>query len=715
MSTENMPSQQGELFLWYSDTPGYLNSNNKVVYENPHVIYLGHINKISESFSKSTTITPLVTLGAINAFPLDGGTGRTYAFNGSRQQPIGWQASDDLINPSTQISGNLPAWNDDASWNAIAGNQYVWSCKKWIMELQKFIDRWQMKTDGCFLLFRPSSVNPYVRLGPNADDSSFYKNMIHGYLKSIEFTYNSDFNEHVTYYLTLTVGTCRSTPFVNTFVTPPYDDGESVSLTDSIIEMTNKEKDRWYPLGSLAGTVTYTSGNDSVTYTMDNAVDKYRIVGGPNQPFETISMTIPKTKLKKIMNNYVDIRPNSYLVEGLNLIHVNAVGADKTFVLSSVKSVGGRSGTIKIQGRNQAYKFKTSANQSDRIVGMPFEIIKSILYAGRYGPAYGTNNFKYLVRQEYVPTDTEPDQSKILVFKKGRSIWDVLQICAISMKSKLFFIGDRAYLVDFTIPFDDYDNDALYMTNLTDTELFRYTKDNATYIETVNGTVLAGEEEVALRVFPDILPNDPYRTFMSGRVVGNCSYENQGVDTVTQTVTVNCTSPDMRTTEGGISTEYNETVCVKYTDERAKRWNEKYGNPDEEYGVIFDIDDLLEGTGYDNLQYSQGTDFARNYIEYMLEPQQPVSFEIRENSGTEWKMLFPYLAQADSFWDESDDLGFISNESIYPDSSDPTVYPRVPQKFCLSSYEMNFPEMSTTYTWGVVNNIDLSGRLADRF
>lgn len=695
-----MNSEQGELFLWYTDTPG-TRSGTTITYTAPYVIYLGHVNKISESFSKSTSVVPLVTLGASNAFPLDGGTGRTYSFNGSRQQPTNWQATDDTTSSKLGPNETLPT--TASGWNAILTKEYKWSCKKWITELQAFIDRWQMKTDGCFIVYRPASTNPYVRLGTRT--SGYYTNMIHGYLKSIEFTYNSDYNEHVTFYLTMTVGTCKSTPYLDTFVTPPYTSGESVTRSESGITLSDDERNQYYPIGSLAGAVSY-QGTD---YPCESAVDSYTITGGPNQPFETISMTIPKTKLSTILNAFVDVR--RYLVEGQNIITVNAVGKDRTFLLSSVKSIGARNGTIKIQGRNLAYKFKASANQMDEIVGLPFGIIKNLLYSGKYGPPYGANNFKYLVRKEY-DTANAP-QSEVLTFKKGRSIWDILQICAISIKAKLFFIGDKAYLIDYTIPFDDYSNSTLYSTNLASTDLFRYTQANSTYINQTNGSVLTGDT-AAIRVFPDVMPDSQFRNYMSGRVVGNCSFENQGTDTVTQTVTVNCSTPFLSNTEDGLYTEYDEIKCVKYTDQKAKSWNEKNGNPDEEYGVIFDIDDLLEGTGMDGVEYHQATTFAENYIEYMLEPQQPVSFEVKEYTDEGWQMLFPYLAQADSFLDESDDLGYITNESIYYDE-DTSSYPRVPQKLCLSTYEFNYPDMTTRYTWGVVNNIDLSGRLADRF
>lgn len=681
-----MRSEQGELFLWYSDSKGS-SSGDTITYSRPYVIYLGHVNKISETYNKSVTVIPLVTKGSSNSFPLDGGTSRSYSFNGTREQPA--EGIDD--SGTTRLDGALPEESSNR-WDTIINKELKWSCKKWITELQKFIDRWQMKSDGCFVLFRPSDTNPYVKLGPKSE--GFYKNMIHGYLKSIEFTYNADSNEQITYYLTMTVGTCRTTPFVGDEIIPPYTDGESVSLNDSYITISNKDRSQYYQIGTLTNEYVYeTAGEEPVSYPTESAVEEYTIIGGQCQPFETISMTISKKKLSKIIGSTL-----GFFVEGMNVIEVNAVGAKRVFLLSSIRSTGNSAkssnGKIKLQGRSLAYEYKKMAERTDEIVGTPFEIIKNILYSGNYGQSYSDKTFKYLIRNSSI-FDPQEHPSKVLDFKvkaegTETTIWDILQICAITLQARLFFIGDRAYLIDYTIPFNSISGAT---TNMDSNELHMY--------RTVSG------EKAALYPYMDNLPNEG-DNFLSQRIVGTCDYENQGIDTVTQFVTVNCTLPFTTVVEGGIVTTYNERATATAESVDVKAWNEAHGTPDENYGKIFDLPDLLEGLGDDGIPYTQGKDFAEGYIKYMVEPQQPVSFTVKESTDTGWQMLFPYVAQADSFLDETNDIGNMTNKSIYTNGE-------LPQKFSLSLYEFHYPDMTTTYTWGRINDTDLPATIAKRF
>lgn len=57
----------------------------------------------------------------------------------------------------------------------------------------------------------------------------------------------------------------------------------------------------------------------------------------------------------------------------------------------------------------------------------------------------------------------------------------------------------------------------------------------------------------------------------------------------------------------------------------------------------------------------------------------------------------------------TDVCGLVTNRSEYKVGNE---YPRMYQKLYLSSYERRYPDMTSTYTWGVINPVDLSNRLS---
>ena len=110
-----------------------------------------------------------------------------------------------------------------------------------------------------------------------------------------------------------------------------------------------------------------------------------------------------------------------------------------------------------------------------------------------------------------------------------------------------------------------------------------------------------------------------------------------------------------------------------------------------------------EGTGNGNTLVDA---FANNYISYRAEPQQSIAFTVKEmgskNGEPAWQAYFSPCASANRIYDAVNETE-ITNASDIESSRTPVL-----QKLTLSQYERHYPQGTTTYTWGVMANIDLS-------
>lgn len=408
MTTDNKPDQ-GQLWLSYTDRAGRL-----------HRLHMGYVSKISMSYNKSTSIVPIVTKHADEAFPLDGGTTKSYSFNGYRMQPS-----------TISDMGNTVSTGESDS--VVLARQSAWSCKKWAKHVSEFIDRWQMKSDGCDITFVPASTNIYSSIGTS--------NVIHGYIKTMEYTYNSEYDELLSYYMTFDIGTAYVRIDDQTERPPCYDRLQSVALNRSYVMFSSSDLNDWFLIGSL-------------DEDKRGAISSYKIIGGPSEPIERIDMSVSYMKLTAVapaLASYLysgAIAPNG-IQSGRNSITISAIGKG-TYIVDQVTtsgSVRGRNKTLRIKGYCLAQSYKKTGLGGESISGTPFDIINTILSSGTYGPRFVSNGFVTNVRCAY---RDGPDD--VLTFYKSskRTLWQILQICAVLLNCKLFFSSDRAYLVDYT-------------------------------------------------------------------------------------------------------------------------------------------------------------------------------------------------------------------------------------------------------------------------
>lgn len=114
-------------------------------------IYLGYVTSISETFTKSVSVFPLVSLSQNDAFALENGNGQSFTIQFKHVA-------------------------DETSATADGMNAALWYKK-----LTEFVDRWQTRSDGFTLEYDPTpSPNPSVQ-----------KLNVNGYIKSLQRTYTS--------------------------------------------------------------------------------------------------------------------------------------------------------------------------------------------------------------------------------------------------------------------------------------------------------------------------------------------------------------------------------------------------------------------------------------------------------------------------------------------------------------------------------------------
>ena len=124
-----------------------------------HTIYLGHVVSFTETFSKSVSVFPLVSMSQDDAFALENGNGQSFDIRFKH-----------IADDSTEAyDGCTPA--------------------QWYENLTSFIDRWQARSNGFTLVYMPS---PQVRGGNNFFANPYVQNLnINGYVKSLQRTYNA--------------------------------------------------------------------------------------------------------------------------------------------------------------------------------------------------------------------------------------------------------------------------------------------------------------------------------------------------------------------------------------------------------------------------------------------------------------------------------------------------------------------------------------------
>lgn len=526
---------------------------------------MGIVKTFSERYSKSVATTPIPTMSEDATYGIESGSSIVVSVEFTRKDP------DSPSNSSSDSSR--------------------WTNGKWYLEIQKIINRWQARTDGCELSYTPDRDNPYL---PARD--------YNGYIKSLSRSFNPGDPTVIYVSLEFHVGTMT----VNKKKSVAW---PSIPVSDFEITMSNEDQSKWFCL--MKGDV--------------NCISSYTIEGGMEQPFETITMEIPKNRLSSVAEDLVN-----HIVAGKNKVILNAVGRS-TMTVTKCKLSGKTYRVVAYCDAERIKGYTISAKSSYT----PWYWIKHILTSGEFGMAYSTEGSDPTFIHSVTPAEGDYDD---ITFDEGQNVWYILQVCALYLGCKIFFANGKAYCIDYR-PAKAVS--AIHEAGYIDL----YTQDS----------------------------NNP----LYGRVTGSVTLGDEGVDTVINTQAIQC------------------------SDEAGKSITKEYKAPNLEVsraGTKLNIPELIEGGGY-----TQATIVAKNLVDYRLEPQQSISFKLREMQGTgdglSWQAYFDPSTRADEIRSIADEVDIV-NKSAKGDLR--------PQMLLLSQYVRSYPEGTTKYTFGVISNIDLA-------
>ena len=564
-------------------------------------IEVGTVTTISESFQKSCTIVPLVSMSVDDTFAVESKSSKTIHINFTRK------------NPSSGTS--------NASW---------------ISAMNTALNRWQCRTDGFELVYEPDTDNPYIA-----------EINMNGYVKSFIYRLSAGAPEQIEGSLEFHVGTMYA--------------GSQIS--EATQSEARTQSDFYVSISDSNGVSSYTLlGNNLKTGCISN----YTLSGGPESPFEYLTMTIPRNRLAEVAPPLVE---EDGIVAGRNRVTIQAVGTSSLIV-------------TKCRLRNNEYTITAYCNAerlrgytlSGTLTGTPEFIISTILGNGRYGVDYSTSAGNLIMEHGAYSGGN-------ISFSAGKNVWYVLQVAAMCMGCRIFFANNLAYVVDYRQLSSDIIDDQGEM------DLFP-TSGNAS--TTVN-TVSLGDEgsdtvvnAVQLRLTVSELDDDDNPTY---------------VDNGDGTYTANYTTGVKEFTRDNSVTAYGKKsgniINVEDLRETEQITIESTEEPPEGEEPPPPI--VIEG-------FSQGTLFAENFLDYRCEPQQSIEFTVKEmhNVGGEptWAPAYLPIARASSIIDDIDSVTITNRSDLTSDT--------MPQKLCLSTFERHYPQGTTTYVWGMMASIDLS-------
>lgn len=587
----------------------------------------GMINGIQESFQKSGSTFPLVAMSAENTIVIDTKTTKVITVSFTRKQP-------DQVNDSSSDMNN-------------------WSNATWFDTISKAVNRWQCRTDGYRLTYTPSGDNPYIA---PIDENGYLRNFTASYSAGNPTKLKGSFEFHV------------GTMYVNSSMPS----NEEVSRSQDSFQVILYDSNNTTPYPLLG---TDSEGN------FINCIDSYTIHGGPEAPFEYVTMKIPKKELKQVAPGLFE-GDDTGIVAGSNKLYITAIGTS----FMTVTKVKLSSDSYTITAYCDAERLRGYSLEEDAELS-PASWIDKILSGGQYGVVFKKSDGTFISCYDNALSNSVGS----IRFVKGTNVWYILQICAMCVRARVFFADNKAFVVDYC------------------TKSYAY----PTYYD---GVI-------------DLHPSTGDAMY-SGATLGNVDLGDEGIDTVVNSVSISCTTPQMKngayvTDERGV-TQFTSFNYYTYSDgnsvgkfkERAAntmylselKQNDPNNMPDTEPD-----DSEGEGSGTEGEEeekkevklYFQAEYFAKHLIAYRSEPQQTVEFTLKEmrnvNGKPTWKPYFGPASMVKGIKDDVNDV-YVTNASVIPISSNKELT----QKLALSTYSRSYPEGKSTYTWGVLSTIDLS-------
>lgn len=376
---------------------------------------LGIVKSLSAPYTKSTSDTPIVSRTTEDTISIESDSRIVVSASTVRVAP-----------ESGTTSGSDPT---------------RWTNAYWYERMHAIADRWQARTNGFVLRYHPASDNPYV---PAME--------YNGFLKSMSRTYKP--GEPSTMYVSIEF-------HVGTMVVNAQRTSGTASFSGFQVLMSDADESAWYAL--LAG--------DDISCVTD-----YTLYGGVEQPFETLTLTVPRNRLAVYAPDLID-----KIEAGRNRIVVTGFGSG-SFTVVKCKL---RSKTYTITAYCDAERIR-GCTFSSSYTGSPVGCIDLILKGGTYGLS--------LSESDIVRWYDESNSTVQLSFEKGTNSWYALQVAVMAMGCRVWFADGKAYVADLRTRDPEVNTTGCTFDDLDlDVDLYTEDSDDWMYARTVGSPELNDE------------------------------------------------------------------------------------------------------------------------------------------------------------------------------------------------------------------------------
>ncbi len=565
------------------------------------IIELGIVSSVQDNLKSGITKTPIPTMHAENTFVFDNGITESFTLRFCR------------VNPHAEFDEE---------------DSLTWSNAFWMNRLSAFINRWQLKTDGCKLRFQPMDDTEEAEEYDSIDDLNVY-------LSQLRFDWKAGEPEMISGSVTIKVGSIYATRYS--------------SSNDS--EYTRLLNDMYITISDASRLNSYLIMSNELEV---NCVKEYTITGGINQPFEMLTMKIPKKRLVSVAPDLVD-----NIIVGKSQIELSAYGSG-IFIVTKC-SLSKTDYSITAYAISELIKSRTTDTAYDRAT-RPLSIMQEILRKGIVinGSTinyidYGNSSSTLVVGIDNANNIWNGDVS----FPIGSNAWKVLQICALKLGAKIWFSEDKCYIVDTRVSEEDK--------------------------ERLPGTFTTDYGAITLFAEYGTLHKD---------VVGNAESGDESTSTVSNVIEVSYSQYNEESKQYETLTEIVEDrASIDY-------YGEKQGNKLNLSDFIFNRNDAVM--------------MCENQMSYIRDSQVSIGYTVKEIVATAlgqgWIRTYDYSAMATEVYDDVNEIR-AKNISRSREGSLPTD--TFNNLLTLSSYERKFPAGTSKYWWGVQQATDLSQTMSN--
>lgn len=647
--------------------------------------YSGLMKNFDDNISANISVTPIVTYNAENAFAFDIQANESVSLSFVRKNPCNKIKVFDE-NSNEFVEQQLP-------WDGSTDDRH-WSNRKWIAELSALVNRWQVETDGCVMVYDPLDPILQLAMDPSIDDDITHEAARNVYIHQFSHNFSVSMPEAVNGNLSLQIGsmTANAVRADDTYsVLAGYN--EPIDMKDMTVRMTSSDGLAEYLL--YCNNMTVPGSSEKKTM---NCISSYTLKGGPEQPFEYLVMYISKKRLSIIAPNLV-----GDIIAGKNRITLNAMG-DGEFVVTKVS--GSNDYKIIAYSVNETYRSTALGVRipfGANTTATPFDIIKIILATNRDSSGselkpvvYTEDRIAYAFRK----SNNFWSSAYECNFNNESSAWYVLSVCAIKLDCKIWFSDRIAYIVDTSLTADDLLNTNTISSNL----------------DTVGG--LLDLQNLYLNTSdPYPLSATPEEMKFPQSVCDAVKLGDEGAETIHNSLKVTFDKykdgrDETSLKNGGYARGLTRTGVKLTTQHNVPIYTVDLSNdPDiaesqKKYGVkevTYDIQEI----GVDD-----ANDIAIKVARSNCDSEQSIGFKLKEMHKEEvdgqtvkyWQKYFPTVTHVDTIYDYSHDL-INTNMSNFKYSGS---YHKMPNKLCLSTFTHNFPEGTTEYWFGIIKPTDVS-------